>query len=603
MSSKIPSHVVVLILVLFSCTEHTHGKLIMQGSAGFVKGFRTLTSTKKHTYGQAFHDEILQFKNSNGTMTSFSVTFFFAIVPQHKRKGSHGMAFVISPTRGMKNASADQYLGIFNKANNGNRSNHIFAVELDINKDDEFGDIDDNHVGININGMRSIVSAPAGYYDQEGHFRSLSLISGSLLRVTILYSHKDTQINVTLSSPEEGYYPKKPLLSLKQDLSPYFSEKMYAGFSASTGSVGAIHYMWVWFINGYITVPNLDLGIPKFPSYPITKTKRHMKVMEVLEEWEIECGPHRFAYKELFKATNGFKQLLGKGGFGQVFKGTLPGSNAKIAVKRVSHGSSQGMREFLAEIATIGRLRHPNLVRLLGYCRYNEELYLVYDYMPNGSLDRYLYGGSSDQEELSWSQRFKIIKDVASALAYLHHEWLQVVIHRDIKPANVLIDDKMNASLGDFGLAKLYDQGHEAQTSSVAGTFGYMAPELMRTGRPTTGTDIVLADWAINRWENGDIIEAASERIRREYDKGQLEVVLKLGVLCSHQAEEVRPDMATVVKILEGVSELPDNLLDVVRTEKLGRWYEMYGKVLDVEVTMESGGNLTVTEPLTSVGR
>ncbi|KAF3582107.1 hypothetical protein DY000_02035940 [Brassica cretica] len=97
--------------------------------------------------------------------------------------------------------------------------------------------------------------------------------------------------------------------------------------------------------------------------------------------------------------------------------------------------------------------------------------------------------------------------------------------------------------------------------------------------------------------------EAASERIRREYDKGQLEVVLKLGVLCSHQAEEVRPDMATVVKILEGVSELPDNLLDVVRTEKLGRWYEMYGKVLDVEVTMESGGNLTVTEPLTSVGR
>ncbi|KAF3560498.1 hypothetical protein F2Q69_00017964 [Brassica cretica] len=576
-------------------------------------------------------------------MTSFSVTFFFAIVPQHKRKGSHGMAFVISPTRGITNASADQYLGIFNEANNGNTSNHIFAVELDINKDDEFGDIDDNHVGININGMRSTVSAPAGYYDQEGHFRSLSLISGNLLRLTILYSHKDTQINVTLSSPEEGYYPKKPLLSLKQDLSPYFSEKMYAGFSASTGSVGAMHYMWVWFINGYITVPNLDLGIPKFPPYPITKTKvalivlvtalalalfaalvasglslffykRHMKVMEVLEEWEIECGPHRFAYKELFKATNGFKQLLGKGGFGQVFKGTLPGSNAKIAVKRVSHGSSQGMREFLAEIATIGRLRHPNLVRLLGYCRYNEELYLVYDFMPNGSLDRYLHGGeSSDQEELSWSQRFKIIKDVASALSYLHHEWIQVVIHRDIKPANVLIDDK----------------GHEAQTSRVAGTFGYMAPELMRTGRPTTGTDvyafgvfmlevscgrklfepraepeeIVLADWAINRWENGDIIEAASERIRREYDKGQLEVVLKLGVLCSHQAEEVRPDMATVVKILEGVSELPDNLLDVVRTEKLGRWYEMYGKVLDVEVTMESGGNLTVTEPLTSEGR
>ncbi|CAA7050507.1 unnamed protein product [Microthlaspi erraticum] len=655
---KIISHAVFLILTLFCCAENSHGKLIMQGSAGIFKGFKTLTSTKKHAYGQAYYDEILRFKNPNGTlMTSFSVSFIFAIAPEEKHKGSHGMAFVISPTRGITDASADQYLGIFNEKNNGNTSNHIFAVELDINKDDEFGDIDGNHVGININGMRSIVSAPAGYYDQEGHFKNISLISGNTLRITILYSHKEKQINVTLSSPEEAYYPEKPLLSVNQDLSPYFLEKMYVGFSASTGSVGAMHYMLMWSIYGSVFVPKLDFGIPTFPPYPKPNSmvnrillatglalalfvamaasalslfyyRRHKKVQEVLEEWEIECGPHRFAYKELFKATNGFKQLLGKGGFGQVFKGTLPGSEAEIAVKRVSHDSSQGMREFLAEIATIGRLRHPNLVRLLGYCRYKEELYLVYDFMPNGSLDRYLYGGS-DQEQLSWNQRFKIIKDVASALSYLHHEWLQVVIHRDIKPANVLIDDKMNASLGDFGLAKLYEQGYEAQTSRVAGTFGYMAPELMRTGRPTTGTDVyafgvfmlevscgrklfepqaepeevVLADWAINRWENGDIVEAANERIRQDHDKGQLELVLKLGVLCSHQAEEVRPDMSTVVKILSGVSELPDNLLDIVRTEKLGKWYEAYEDVLDTEITMESAGNLIVTEPMTSVGR
>ncbi|KAL0666008.1 hypothetical protein Bca4012_028712 [Brassica carinata] len=400
----------------------------MEGPAGYMNGFTTLTNTKKHAYGQAFEE------------------------------------------------------------NNGDSSNHIIAVELDIHKDDEFGDIDDNHVGININGMRSKISASAGYYDQKGEFKSLSL---------------DT--------------------------------------------------LTVFFY------------------------KRHKKVLEVLEEWEIECGPHRFAYKELSKATNGFKHLLGKGGFGQVFKGTLQGSETKIAVKRVSHGSSQGMREFMAEIATIGRLRHPNLVRLLGYCRYKEELYLVYDFMPNGSLDRYLYA-ESDQEQLTWDQRFKIIKDVASALAYLHHGWLQVVVHRDIKPANVLIDDKMNASLGDFGLAKLYDQGSEAQTSRVAGTFGYMAPELMRTGRPTTGTDVyafgvfmlevscgrklfepraepeevVLADWTINRWENGDIVEAASERIR---------------------------------------------------TEKMGKWYETYGSVLGTDMTTESAGNLTITERLTSVGR
>ncbi|KAG2326181.1 hypothetical protein Bca52824_008909 [Brassica carinata] len=615
--------------VLFCCTYTSHGKLIMEESAGHMNGFTTLTNTKKNSYGQAFDDKPFPFKTSaNGTLTSFSFTFFFAIVPEHKNKGSHGMAFVISPTRGLPGASPDQYLGIFNATNNGESSNQIIAVELDVHKDDEFGDIDDNHVGININGMRSIISAPAGYYDQKGEFKSLSLVSGKLLRVTILYSHEERRLNVTLSPPDETYHPKLPLLSLNQDLSPYLMEDMYVGFTASTGSVGAIHYMLMWYEYTFIIVPELDFAIPIFPPYPKVESqvkriiiatslslalfvalaasafslflyKKHKKVLEVLEEWELECGPHRFSYSELYKATDGFKQLLGEGGFGKVFKGTLPGSDAEIAVKRVSRGSSQGMREFLAEVTTIGRLRHPNLVRLLGYCRYKKELYLVYDLMPNGSLDKYLYG--SDQEKLSWTQRFKIIKDVASALSYLHHDWLQVVIHRDIKPANVLLDDEMNASLGDFGLAKLHDRGYEAQTSRVAGTFGYMAPELVRTGRPTTGTDAVLPDWVVNRWERGDIIEAVCERIRQDHDKGELELLLKLGVLCSHQAEEVRPDMSTVVKILEGVSDLPDDVFDIVRTEKKEKWYEKYSEMLDS--TMESVSNLSVTEPIASLER
>ncbi|KAG2324723.1 hypothetical protein Bca52824_007451 [Brassica carinata] len=237
-----------------------------------------------------------------------------------------------------------------------------------------------------------------------------------------------------------------------------------------------------------------------------------------------QYGPHRFAYKELYNATNGFKekQLLGRGGFGQVYKGTLPGSDAEIAVKRTSHDSRHGMREFLAEISTIGRLRHPNLVRLLGYFRHKEHLYLVYDFMPNGSLDKYLYRNNENQERLTWETRFKIIKNVASALLYLHQEWVQVIIHRDIKPANVLLDHEMNARLGDFGLAKMYDQGFDPQTSKVAGTFGE-----------------------------------------------QVELVLKLGVLCSHQGVSIRPAMSTVMQFLDGVSQLMDNLLDVMRDEKL----------------------------------
>ncbi|KAF2577257.1 hypothetical protein F2Q68_00001840 [Brassica cretica] len=457
MSRKLDWWMVVVIIAL-SNTGSSHCKLAWEGSIGLINGFTSLTNTKKHAYGQTFNDEPFTFKYNftNGTVHSFSVSVFFAIVPEHKHKGSHDMAFVISPTRGLP--------------------------------DEEFGDVDDNHVGININGMESIDSHPAGYYDQVGQFRNLSLISGKLLRVTILYSQEDKQLNVTLSSPEEAYYPDKPLLSLNQDLSPYVLEKMYVGFSASTGLVGAMHYMWSWFFTFDLNVHELDFPIPTFPPYPNPKSqvkrtvmatfltillfiglvasalsiffyKKHKMVKEVLEEWEIQCGPHRFSYKELFKATKGFsdKQLLGKGGFGQVFKGKLPGSDTEIAVKRISHDSRQGMQEFLAEISTIGRLRHQNLVRLQGYCRYKEQLYLVYDFMPNGSLDKYLYR-RGNQEPLTWNQRFKIIKDVAYALCYLHHEWGQVVIHRDIKPANVLIDHHMDARLGDFGLAKFYDQ-------------------------------------------------------------------------------------------------------------------------------------------------
>ncbi|CAL9236793.1 unnamed protein product [Arabidopsis halleri] len=642
---------IVVVIIALSYTENSHSRLVWEGSAGLVNDVLTLTGTKKHAYGQAFDDSPVPFKK-----ISFSISFFFAIIPEHRHNGSHGMAFVISPTRGIPSAFADQYLGIFNDKNNGNSSNHVIAVELDIHKDDEFGDIDDNHVGININGMRSSKSAPAGYYDQKGEFKNLSLVSGKLLRVTILYSHVEKQLNVTLS-PAEVKVPERPLLSLNQDLSPFFLEEMYVGFAASTGAVGAIHYMWMWYIFPFLYVPDLGFPMPTFPPYPKAKPllirivlvtglalilflalvasalsiffyRRHKKVKEVLEEWEIQCGPHRFAYKELFKATKGFKQLLGKGGFGQVFKGTLPGSDAEIAVKRISHDSRQGMQEFLAEISTIGRLRHPNLVRLQGYCRYKEELYLVYDCMPNGSLDKYLYR-RENQEQLTWDQRFKIIKDVASALCYLHHEWVQVVIHRDIKPANVLIDHQMNARLGDFGLAKLYDQGYDPQTSRVAGTFGYIAPELIRSGRATTGTDVyafglfmlevscgrrlierraatnevVLAEWTLDCWENGDILQAAKERLCQEHNKEQLELVLKLGVLCSHQAVAIRPDMSKVVQILDGDLQLPDNLLDIVKAEKVRMWSETSESVLGVLTSQGSIGTLTLTEPFTSRGR
>lgn len=166
----------------------------------------------------------------------------------------------------------------------------------------------------------------------------------------------------------------------------------------------------------------------------------------------------------------------------------LPTSKIEIAVKKVSHESRQGMKVFVAEIVSIGRLRHRNLVTLLGYCRRKGELLLVYDYMPNGSLDKYLY--DQPRVTLNWEQRFKVIKGVASGLLYLHEEWEQVVIHRDVKASNVLLDGELNGRLGDFGLARLYDHGTDPQTTHIVGTLGYLAPEHTRTGKATTKTDV-----------------------------------------------------------------------------------------------------------------
>ncbi|URE34753.1 receptor kinase [Musa troglodytarum] len=312
--------------------------------------------------------------------------------------------------------------------------------------------------------------------------------------------------------------------------------------------------------------------------------RRRTKYSELLEDWELEYGPHRFSYKDLFHAAKGFRdtELLGMGGFGRVYKGVLPSSRSEVAIKRVSHGSRQGMREFIAEIVSLGRLRHRNLVQLLGYCRRQGELLLVYDYMSNGSLEKFLHDQA--KPTLDWAMRFRIIKGVASGLLYLHEDWEQVVIHRDIKASNVLLDDELNGRLGDFGLARLYDHGTDPQTTHVVGTMGYLAPELARTGKATTITDVfafgafllevacgrrpvdptaheeqlVLLDWVVEKWRKGSILETRDPRLGEEYAVEEVELVLKLGLLCSHPLPTARPSMRQVVRYLEGHAPLPE---------------------------------------------
>ncbi|KAF8692169.1 hypothetical protein HU200_039771 [Digitaria exilis] len=305
------------------------------------------------------------------------------------------------------------------------------------------------------------------------------------------------------------------------------------------------------------------------------------------DEFEKGTGPKRFRYGELAIATDNFSNThkLGEGGFGSVYRGFLKEMNLDVAIKRVSKSSKQGRKEYASEVRIISRLRHRNLVQLIGWCHDAGELLLVYELMPNGSLDKHLFSASNI---LSWSLRHKIVLEVASAILYLHQDWEQCVLHRDIKPSNVMLDASFNAKLGDFGLARLVDHGRGSHTTVLAGTMGYMDPECMITGRASAESDVysfgvVLLEIACGRrplvsrhgggddeenvthivqwvWEfygRGDILDAGDERLKGEFDAGEMETVMVVGLWCAHPDRSLRPSIRQAVNVLRGETPPP----------------------------------------------
>ncbi|CAL5030850.1 unnamed protein product [Urochloa decumbens] len=579
-------------------------------------GLLVLSNGTSQMAGHAFHPTPVRLRDApGGAVRSFSAAFVFAIVSNFTVLSDNGMAFVVAPSTRLSTFNAGQYLGVLNVTDNGNDGNRVLFVELDTMLNPEFQDMNSNHVGVNVNSMRSLQNHSAGYYDDAtGGFNNLSLISRQPMQVWVDYDGATTRLDVAMA-PMGVPRPRKPLISAPVNLSSVGADTTaYVGFSAATGVIFTRHYVlgWSFAMGGGAAAPALDASrLPKLPRFgpkprskvleivlPIATAafvlallvgvflvvRRRVRYAEVREDWEVEFGPHRFSYKELYHATRGFKnkQLLGTGGFGRVYKGVLPKSNLEIAVKRVSHDSKQGMKEFIAEVVSIGHLRHRNLVQLLGYCRRKGELLLVYDYMPNGSLDKYLH--DKTKQVLDWEQRFQIIKGVASGLLYLHEDWEQVVIHRDIKASNVLLDADMNGRLGDFGLARLYDHGVDPQTTHVVGTMGYLAPELVRTGKATPVTDVfafgvfvlevtcgrrplgciapddqnVLLDWVQEHERKGAALDTVDARLCGKYDADEARLAIRLGLMCAHPLPDARPGMRQVVQYLDGDAPMPE---------------------------------------------
>ncbi|KAG2605969.1 probable L-type lectin-domain containing receptor kinase S.7 [Panicum virgatum] len=583
---------------------------LRNGSVGLTRE----TGVPSSSAGSVLCTQPVAFRGGPATnataVASFAAKFSFVIAnPNAGAAGGDGIAFFVSPGRATLGATGG-YLGLFNSsggpATNGSA---IVAVEFDTMANPEFADPSDNHVGLDLGSPVSVAAADLAA-------SGIDLKSGNLITAWIDYRSADRRLEVFLSYATAAK-PKRPVLSVGVDLSPYLKGAMYVGFSASTEGSTQQHTIMEWTFQTFgfpskanassfesnassntseqavpvSTAPHKRIGLALGILGPVALAVAFVffawvsikKLIELTARNdgafspELLKGPRKFSYKELSAATRGFhaSRVVGKGAFGTVYKATMPGAaTTTYAVKR-STQAHQSRSEFVAELSVIACLRHKNLVQLEGWCDEKGELLLVYEYMPNGSLDKALYG---EPCTLSWPQRYTVAAGVASVLSYLHQECEQRVIHRDIKTSNILLDGNLSPRLGDFGLARLMDHNKSPVSTLTAGTMGYLAPEYLQSGKATEQTDVFsygvvvlevccgrrpidkdesgggknvnLVDWVWQLHGEDRLIEAADSRLAAEFDRDEMLRLLLVGLSCANPNCEERPAMRRVVQIL-----------------------------------------------------
>ncbi|XP_051133652.1 G-type lectin S-receptor-like serine/threonine-protein kinase At1g11330 [Andrographis paniculata] len=324
-----------------------------------------------------------------------------------------------------------------------------------------------------------------------------------------------------------------------------------------------------------------------------------------------------FGFETLAGATENFdtRNKLGMGGFGPVYKGQLANGD-QIAVKRLSAASGQGYEEFMNEVLVISKLQHRNLVRLLGCCVEREEKMLVYEYLPNRSLDVFLFDKS--QDVLDWSRRLNIIEGIGRGLLYLHRDSRLRIIHRDLKPSNILLDEDWNPKISDFGMARIFGGNQDqANTGKVVGTYGYMAPEYAMGGRFSEKSDVFsfgvlvleivsgrkntsfyndeyslgLLGFAWKLWNEDNTAEFIDDRISSAASGPEIMRCLHIGLLCVQEFPISRPTISTVLSMLSS------EIMDLMAPERPGftdRWSRTnVGSSSSTQT--QSGNNVTLT--------
>ncbi|XP_042496643.1 probable serine/threonine-protein kinase At1g01540 [Macadamia integrifolia] len=335
----------------------------------------------------------------------------------------------------------------------------------------------------------------------------------------------------------------------------------------------------------------IDIGKPEhrvvFSDRPSSHASGESRSTNATDSTSMAVGPpevshlgwgHWYTLRELEAATNGLsdENVIGEGGYGIVYRGVLP-DNTQVAVKNLLNNRGQAEKEFKVEVEVIGRVRHKNLVRLLGYCVEGAYRMLVYEYVDNGNLDQWLHGEVGSVSPLTWDIRMNIILGTAKGLAYLHEGLEPKVVHRDVKSSNILIDRQWNPKVSDFGLAKLLCSERTYVTTRVMGTFGYVAPEYACTGMLNERSDVYsfgilimeiisgrnpveynrspgkvnLVDWLKTMVGNRKSEEVVDPKLPEMPSSKALKRVLLVALRCVDPDAQKRPKMGHVIHMLE----------------------------------------------------
>ncbi|GFZ07367.1 concanavalin A-like lectin protein kinase family protein [Actinidia rufa] len=505
---------------------------------GGVIGLTRELSVPASSSGSVIYNEPIQFSDPDSNLTaSFSTKFSFSVNNINPASFGDGLAFFLSPDN-QTLGSPGGYLGLVNSTQL--TKNKFIAIEFDTKLDPHFDDPSDNHIGLDIESLISIKTADSTSY-------GIDLKSGNLITAWIDYESGLKKLDVFLSYTSSK--PESSILTVEIDLSEHLKEFMFVGFSASTEGSTELHLIenWSFQTSGFLSLkPRDHLHNVSENSVPIqvpeSPNKHHKKlglgfgiagpaffcVFLVIFGWisvkkwrgirmeksfkaELVTGPRQFSYRELKSATRGFhsSRIVGRGAFGTVYKAHFEDSGSVSAVKRSKH-THEGKSEFLAELTIIAGLRHKNLVQLQGWCVEKGELLLVYEFMPNGSLDKVLY------------QEFDM-----GTMGYLAPEYLQY--------------------------------GKATEKTDVF-SYGVVMLEVACGKRPIERESksermVNLVDWVWGLHSEGRIIEAADVRLRGEFDEDEMKRILMVGLGCANPDSGPRPTMRRVLQILNGEAE------------------------------------------------